>query len=160
MRFKKIYEYENYLISDTGVVKNIKFQKEHILTIHITGRGYLFINLYKNGKKKTGLIHRLLANAYIPNPENKPQINHKNGIKKDNRLENLEWVTSSENHIHARKLKLIYRANAKLYENDVLCIHGLILSETFNQLELSKIYNVTPTTICDILHLRSWRNIY
>lgn len=70
------------------------------------GRGYANITLIKNGNKFKTVIHRLVAKAFIPNPENKPEVNHINGNKRDNRLDNLEWCTSSENRKHAFKIGL------------------------------------------------------
>ena len=64
---------------------------------HKNTDGYMQVHLCKNGKTKTFLVHRLLATAFIPNPENKPCIDHLNGIRDDNRLENLRWVTHKEN---------------------------------------------------------------
>lgn len=66
--------------------------------------GYLVATLYANHLKTRTGVHRLVASAFIPNPENKPQINHKNGLRTDNRPENLEWVTCSENNLHRRRV--------------------------------------------------------
>lgn len=68
-------------------------------------KGYLRIKFYdKNGKYRSSVVHRLVAEAFIPNPDNKPQVNHKNGNKADNRVENLEWVTPSENMLHSYRV--------------------------------------------------------
>lgn len=68
--------------------------------------GYGRVNMRKNGKPYAATIHRLVANAFIPNPGNKPEINHKNGDKTDNRVSNLEWCTPKENQQHALKMGL------------------------------------------------------
>lgn len=69
-------------------------------------RGYETVGLTKNGKQKTKPVHRIIAEAFIPNPENKEEVNHLDGDKLNNKLSNLEWVTKSENSLHAFKLGL------------------------------------------------------
>ena len=109
--FIKIEEFNNYSISNLGNVKNDKTGR--ILKTYTKPSGYKQVQL---GRKTIPLyIHRLVAKAFIPNDDNKPQVNHKNGDKSDNRVENLEWVTASENdlaygytsRIENRKKKII-----------------------------------------------------
>ena len=86
-----------YQISNQGRVKSLKQGKERILKPANNGKGYLQVQLYKNGEKKMCLIHRLVALTFIPNPQNLPQVNHKTEDKTDNRVENLEWCSSKYN---------------------------------------------------------------
>jgi hypothetical protein len=89
-----------YQVSSLGNIRNYKKQ---ILTPVKTDDGYLRVHLRKTGVSKNLRVHRIVANHFIENPENKPEVNHINGNKTDNRVENLEWVTKSENAIHAYK---------------------------------------------------------
>ena len=91
-----------YQVSDRGRVQNAK--RGRVLKPHINVNGYLQTTLSKNNKREYPLVHRLVAAAFISNPEGKPQINHKNGIKADNRAENLEWCTMSENLFHRHQI--------------------------------------------------------
>ena len=84
----------DYYTSNLGRIKN---KKGAILKGHIHRGGYIRIDFNINGNRTQSYLHRLVAKAFIPNPENKPFVNHINGIKTDNRLDNLEWVTSKEN---------------------------------------------------------------
>lgn len=116
--FKDIFGYKNlYQISNFGRVKSLKREnifycglrkeylkrpvKEKILNYSKSNRGYLQVCLTKNGKSKTFLVHRLVAKTFIENVCNKSQVNHIDGNKENNSVNNLEWCTSSENNKHA-----------------------------------------------------------
>jgi len=92
----EIKGYSNYLIYEDGMVQNKKTKR--FLKTPLNSDGYSHCNLYKKGEKPQTLkIHRLVALHYIPNPENKPEVDHKNRNRQDNTIENLRWVTHLEN---------------------------------------------------------------
>lgn len=111
--WKDVIGYEGlYQISNYGNIKSLKkwirqynkyINKEKLLKPCVNKIGYYVVVLYKNKNKRSHLLHRLIAEAFIPNPENKPQINHIDGNKMNYNISNLEWCTQSENMIHAFK---------------------------------------------------------
>lgn len=104
--WKPVKHYEDlYEISNYGRVRSLTSGK--YLTQHDNGRGYLSVNLWKNDKSKREYVHRLVALAFIPNPEGKPQVNHRDEDKQNNYYENLEWVTCKENNNYGTHIERV-----------------------------------------------------
>ena len=100
--WKIVPEFDMYSVCEDGRIYSAytgKMLKPHFDSI----TGYYFVNLYKDGKKKTTSAHRLVARIHIPNPENKPNVNHIDFDRSNNSVENLEWVTQKENVAHTHK---------------------------------------------------------
>lgn len=171
-KWKPIKAFEGYYeISSLGRVKSCDRIVIHIngkeqpvdtrvMSLKTTRDGYKALMLAKEGIRKDFRVHRLVAEAFIPNTSNKPQVNHKDGNKQNNIVENLEWCTASENNFHAFKLGLrnnkgTKNASSKLTD---LAIREIRLS-TLKTTELMLKYNVTRPTICDIKALRSWKHV-
>lgn len=99
--WQKVGRNSNYSVSDSGQVR--RDDTNHIKEPRLNRYGYDVVDLYKNGNRQTERIHRLVAEAFIPNPDNKPEVNHKDGNKRNNHISNLEWATKRENIDHAVK---------------------------------------------------------
>lgn len=162
--WKDIEGYSGYLISSNGNVKSLKTNR--LLKSHrhpITGYPHLTINKTDSDLFKTVLVHRLVAKFFIPNPENKPQVNHKNCIKTDNRVENLEWVTKKENCEHAA-INNLYRQGVqhhftKLTPEEVKEIRWLYKQGGITQKSLGKTFGVTKAAIRFIIIRKNWKSV-
>lgn len=124
--WKDIKGYEElYQVSNYGRIKSLNYnrtKKEKIMSLNNDSWGYLIVGLYKS-KRKNFRVHRLVAETFISNPENKPQVNHIDGNKQNNIVSNLEWVTQNENmkhswdhklHIVTEKVKRTSKNNGKI----------------------------------------------
>jgi hypothetical protein len=152
-------EHQKYHISDTGVVYSVKTKINLKPRLH--SGGYHMVTLWLP-KQKEAFVHRLVAQAFIPNPENKKCVNHMDGNKHNNHVSNLEWVTDSENQKHSYSIGLNSRngmnnGKSKLDEQQVLTIRSLRSSMT--GVALSKMFNVSEGTIRQICKRRAWAHI-
>lgn len=152
-----ITAFPDYTIDTNGIIYN---KDNRIIKGTKRGRGkYLSVHFRINGKSVFKTYHRLVAEAFLPNPENKKTVNHIDANKYNNRLDNLEWASNKEQVDHAFKMRLgrigETHGRSKLKETDILEIRKLNLS----QRTIAKLYNVTQSTIWYIKNKKSWRHI-
>lgn len=165
--WKTIPNFEKYEISNDGKIRS--YQKDwngKILKQKTDKDGYKEIGLYKNGEKYYFRVHRLVLSVYNPiENESEFEVNHKNGIKDDNRIENLEWCTPLENTRHAIKLgnrdprKGEDNGMSKLTKNEVLEIVKLNKDTDMTHKEISNNYNVGRSTITRVLNGVLWSEV-
>jgi hypothetical protein len=157
--YKVIKDFPDYAINREGEVISLRFNRK--LKPYKDRKGYICLGIGTGTSRKHLKIHRLVAEAYIDNINNHPQVNHINCNKTDNRVENLEWCTPSQNIKHAfiNKLRISAfgekHANSKLTELKVLEIRNSSLSKK----ELSTLYNVSYNTIRIIINRNAWKHI-
>jgi len=153
-----INEFPNYSVDTEGNVFN---KKNKILKPRFCGQGnYYAVCLCKDGNCKQQYIHRLVAKAFLKNPNNKYSVNHKDGNKNNNKLSNLEWATGIEQNNHAFSIGLTPTgegvANSKLKEYEV---HEIRNNTTMRNKELAIKYNVSQALISLIKYRRVWKYI-
>lgn len=163
--WKPVKGYEKYYeISNLGRLVSLDYRGNgyrQILKTNINKNGYEQIRLNVNKIGKNKKIHRLVAESFLPNPENKKCVNHKDSNRINNRVDNLEWCTHSENIIHGFKNGFIYRTSgedskvSKLNNEKVIKIY---ISKKSHR-ELAKEYRVTKSCITSIKSKKTWKKI-
>lgn len=176
--WRVIKDFPDYEVSDLGRVRSKdryiwqnfahgykqRFCKSSIIK-PLNAKGYRRVGLYHGNGKELFSVHRLVAEAFINNPQNKRVVNHKNGIKDDNRLSNLEWCTDSENCIHALKTGLrkaqkgSKSSRAKLTESDVILIRKLYNEYKIKQEIIGVIFGLKRGTVSSITTRKNWSHI-
>ena len=174
-QWKEVSGYEGYYeVSNLGRVRTIERivqgklapmrMKPIYLKCGLNSNGYPAVEFCKNGKQKKYSVHRLVAEAFIPKIEGKNLINHKNGIKTDNRVENLEWCTSQENIRHAFDSGLKVGVNGERHGQSKLTVtqvHELrsMIESGLSQRKIAKHFGITQAAVSLINKGKNWNHI-
>ncbi len=170
IRYCELPENPGYRIGDNGTIQS-RLNRNHgwrndwlPIRTTISKLGYVNVRIRVDGRNKTFTMHRLVAALFIPNPDGKPEVNHRNGNKLDNAVGNLEWATKSENHFHAYKTGLRKKRLGELASSTKLTAEKVI--EIRHRYEggesgysLAKEFDVAAVTIMAIVKRKTWRHI-
>lgn len=153
--FVDVEGFPGYSISKEGVVLGVKGAP---LTQSLNVDGYPVVYMRKNGKNCCKRVHRLLATAFIPNPNNYPVVNHKDGNKENYSLDNLEWCTIKENVEHAKNVLRVMKGNRTFSEDDIHVVCKLLQDGLSNK-RIHEITNVTIDVIVKVRKGHAWTEI-
>ena len=157
----RIQDFEYYDVSENGLVTNTRTGR--VLKPDLIWDGYERVTLCQDGKLKRFRVHRLVASAFIPNPNNLPFVNHKDGRKRNNKIENLEWVSCKDNTIHAFDNSFRpsgeHHYSAKLTEEQVHEVCKLIELGLTRGRVLSRLLFINKTQFDDIRSRKSWKTV-
>ncbi len=176
LEWRWVVGYEGkYKISSDGWVKSVRrvvvswrsqnFVPERILSVFRNEWGYSIVSLSKEAKQKTYTVHRLVALAFLANPLGLPEVNHKNGVKTDNSVSNLEWIDGPGNKAHAKKMGLgrwcrgTEVVTSKLVESDVREIKRRLSTGRETHRMIAADFGVVRTAITAIANRRTWAHV-
>lgn len=166
--WKPILNYPNYFVSCDGFVLSLRQKSAKILSTQPRADGYVQVNLRcKNNKVKRFCIHRLVADAFLSPKKGSFDVNHIDGNKANNSYLNLEWVTKSENTIHAYMNNLMKNnppkgeshRSSKLTKDDVVYIRNVLLPAGYGIREISRMYNICHKSVTKIRDRITWKHI-
>lgn len=160
--WKDVPGYEgHYQVSNLGSVRSLWFGKERVLRLLLNRGGYYYVGLQKGGARKANKVHRLVMIAFVG--ESDLDVNHKNGVKTDNRLENLEYCTRAENNQHAYDTGLRAGSKGEDHPNSKLtraCVERIKYGHHgATQQAISEIHGITRQLVSQIRSGRIWKHI-
>ena len=160
MEVWKQYKDTQYAVSSHGRLKNILTQK--LLSGSVSRQGYIKFGMWHLAKCTTVAVHRLIAETFIPNPENKPHVNHIDGVKSNNAVVNLEWSTASDNIKHAYATGLASQCeespHSKVTEADVIEMREILASRKMSVADVARKFGISAAAVSHIKNGITWKN--